>query len=80
MGQELFSGTLGIVIMLVVFLAAILWFFLPFAVFGTKARIDELIQINKKTSVLLESINVEITQLRKESNLQKNIDDKPPAT
>lgn len=80
MGQELFSGTLGIVIMLVVFIAVILWFFLPFAIFGTKARIDELIQINKKTSVLLESINVEITQLRKESNLQKNIDDKPPAT
>ena len=43
---------------------AILWFFLPFAVFGTKQKIDELILINKKTIVLLDSINAEIIKLR----------------
>ncbi len=68
MGQELFSGTLGIVIMLVTLVAAILWFFLPFAVFGMKSRIDELIQINKKSSVLLESVNAELIKIRKASN------------
>ena len=70
MGHDLFSGTLGIIIILVTFVAAILWFFLPFAVFGMKARIDELIQINKKSSVLLESVNAELVKIREASNAE----------
>jgi len=70
MEQNLFSGTLGLIIMAIMLVAAILWFFLPFAVFGTKPKIDELIQINKKTSALLESINAEIIELREATNSQ----------
>jgi len=70
MEQDLFSGTLGLIIAFVMLMAVILWFFLPFAVFGTKPKIDELIQINKKTNVLLESINTEIIELREATNTQ----------
>ncbi len=68
MEQNLFSGTLGMIILFIMLLAAVLWFFLPFAVFGIKPRIDELIKINKETNVLLESINSEVIELRKSSD------------
>ena len=70
MDQNLLSGTLGTIILIVALVATILWFFLPFAVFGIKGRIDELIQINKKTSALLESINTELVDLRERKKSQ----------
>jgi len=66
MGEAL-SGTFGFVVMLFLLVAAVLWFLLPFAVFGTKARMDELIQLNKKTNVALEAIYEELHEMHKSS-------------
>jgi len=70
---EALSGTFGFVVILFLLVAAVLWFLLPFAVFGTKARMDELIQINKRTNVALEAIYEELHATRKDS-LSKNND------
>jgi len=42
------SGTFGMIVGLFLFFAAVLWFLLPFAVFGTKAQLDELKAIKKR--------------------------------
>lgn len=36
---------------------AVLWFFLPFAVFGVKERLDTLIKLQKETVQLLRGNN-----------------------
>ena len=48
----------GIYLAVVLFLVvlAILWFFLPFAIFGTKAKLDLLIQEMKRTNMKLEQL------------------------
>ena len=53
MGLGLFSGIVGLFVFFFLMVVAIVWFFLPFAVFGTKARIDTLIAETRKTNVLL---------------------------
>jgi len=76
MGDAL-TGTFGMVVMLFLLIAAVLWFLLPFAVFGTKARMDELIQINKKTNVTLECIYEELHAMHKLSKAEKSDSDIP---
>ncbi|HBN55000.1 MAG TPA: hypothetical protein DD456_13525 [Stenotrophomonas sp.] len=39
---SMFTGIVGLGLMLFLFLLALLWFFLPFAVFGVKDRITRL--------------------------------------
>lgn len=57
------EGTRGLVIIAMMFLAvlAVLWFLLPFAIFGTKDLLQKLIDENIKTresiDKLTESIN-----------------------
>jgi len=53
MGLGLFSGIVGLFVFFFLMVVAIVWFFLPFAVFGTKARIDTLIAETRKTNELL---------------------------
>ncbi len=53
LGLGLFSGILGLFVLFFMLLVAIVWFFLPFAVFGTKGRIDTLIAETRKTNELL---------------------------
>ena len=43
LGLGLFSGILGLFVFFFLLLVAIVWFFLPFAIFGTKGRLDTLI-------------------------------------
>jgi hypothetical protein len=52
-------GTAWIFVVLFLVVLAILWFLLPFAIFGTKRRLDELIEEHKKTNTLLLEIVME---------------------
>ena len=52
---ETYAGVGFVVVMFLVVLA-ILWFFLPFAIFGTKALIEQQIQESKETNKLLKQI------------------------
>lgn len=47
-------GGLMVFVWLFLFLLAVLWFLMPFAVFGTKGVLKELIAEQKKTNRLLE--------------------------
>lgn len=53
-GLESFStGMVGLVFLFGL-VVLILWTLLPFAVFGVKARLDRLIEINRQVKTLLE--------------------------
>lgn len=43
-------GSFSIIIVLFLVVLAILWFILPFAIFGTKDKLAELIRESKKTN------------------------------
>jgi hypothetical protein len=47
-------GGLMVIVWLFLFILAVLWFLMPFAVFGTKGVLKELIAEQKKTNRLLE--------------------------
>jgi len=46
------------------FILAVLWFFLPFAIFGTKDKLSELIAETKKTNEQLSDLRLEIKELK----------------
>ncbi len=48
---------IGLIIVLFLVVLAILWILLPFAVFGTKDLLEELIKETKKTNELLQKID-----------------------
>jgi len=54
------GGSLVIIVVLVVL--AIEWFFLPFAIFGTKDKLNQMIQATRKTNSLLEEILEEMVR------------------
>ncbi len=60
------AGSLWFVKLLFLLCLAILWFILPFAIFGTKKRLDTLIEEAQKTNSLLAKI---------ERNLSSTADD-----
>ncbi len=62
--EDLFAGTFGIVIIIFWVVVAVLWFLLPFAVFGIKRRLDVLVKNSGTSIVLIESLNHEIKELR----------------
>lgn len=64
MGSGMFSGVIGFLFFIFLLFAAILWFLLPFAVFGTKGRLDQLIQTQQQTNRLLEQMQAESAALR----------------
>lgn len=49
-------GVLGMIFFLFLFLLAILWILMPFAIFGTKDRLDILIAEAKKQNELLSEL------------------------
>jgi hypothetical protein len=53
----------GIYVFVVLFLVvlAILWFILPFAIFGTKSKLDALIVETKKTNTELEKLRGQLS-------------------
>ncbi len=54
-------GGLYIFVVLFLFGLAVLWFLLPFAIFGTKAKLDLLIIKTNRTNEILEKIREEIS-------------------
>ncbi len=50
------SAGLGLLVVLFLVILAILWFFLPFAIFGTKDLIEQQIKEQKETNKLLKQL------------------------
>ncbi len=64
-------GGLSILWILFLLVLGILWFLLPFAIFGTKDRLRDLIEENRRS-------NQELAAIRKQlSELQQTLKDKP---
>ena len=56
--------TLGgavILIYLFLFVLALLWFFLPFAIFGTKDKLNQLIRETQETNEELRRIHIQLS-------------------
>jgi hypothetical protein len=64
--MSMFSGVLGLIVFLFLFVLAVLWFFLPFAIFGTKDKLAALIEESKKTNVELARVVAELAATRAE--------------
>jgi len=64
MEPNMFGSGLGIVIFLFLIVLAILWFLLPFAVFGIKDRLDNFVTEAKSTNKHLDNLRAEIDELR----------------
>jgi type II secretory pathway component PulM len=63
MGVGAFSGVyIGLVIFLAIM--AILWFLLPFAVFGTKDKLNQLIAEARNTNQAVQELTKEVIALR----------------
>jgi hypothetical protein len=69
--NQMLTGGFGVFVFLFLFILAILWFLLPFAIFGTKDKLVELIEESKKTNTQLSALKAEITSIRQD-NLKKN--------
>ncbi len=64
-------GGLSILWILFLLVLGILWFLLPFAIFGTKDRLRDLIEENRRS-------NQELAAIRKQlAELQQTLKDKP---
>lgn len=64
-------GGLSILWILFLLVLGILWFLLPFAIFGTKDRLRDLIEENRRS-------NQELAAIRKQlAELQQVLKDKP---
>ena len=64
-------GGLYIFVVIFLFILAILWFLLPFAIFGTKDRLDALLKEARAIKSEMEIIRAEITgQKRLEEPVQ----------
>ena len=62
-------GGLYLFVVLFLLVLAVLWFFLPFAIFGTKDKLNELIREAKKTNEELEKLRAELSNSNRiESN------------
>ena len=68
---DILGGSFGIFVVLFLFILALLWFLLPFAIFGTKDKLDLLIAESRKTNAELARLGAELTAARLELHLQK---------
>ena len=50
------SGIVALIYVIIMLTLAVLWFFLPFAVFGMKPKLDAMLIEMRKDNALLESI------------------------
>tara|TARA_R110001583_G_scaffold179258_1_gene335819 strand:- start:194 stop:406 length:213 start_codon:yes stop_codon:yes gene_type:complete len=62
--ESLLSGGLGVWVVIFLFVLGVLWLLLPFAIFGTKDKLDELIAESKKTNELLIGMRGEVTEVK----------------
>ncbi len=61
-------GGFYLIVAIFLFVLAILWFLLPFAIFGTKDKLSELIAENKKTNEQLAALRSELAEFKKPIN------------
>ena len=59
MDQNVLAGTFGTVIIIFSIVLFLLWFLLPFAVFGVKGKLDKLIEQNEQLISLLKNTNIQ---------------------
>ena len=76
MEQGMF-GAFGFVIIIFLAVLAMLWFFLPFAVFGTKDKLDQLIKQNNELITLLKNSNIKTEVERIVENNNETIKKQP---
>ena len=57
-------GLFGVVLFFFLLVLAVLWFFLPFAIFGTKDKLSALIFEVQKTNAELARISTELSHTR----------------
>ena len=74
-GAGLLGGFVGLFAVIFLVVLGILWFVLPFAVFGLKGRLDALIALQRQQNEHVVSLRAELASLR--SELQRVI--RPPA-
>ena len=58
-------GLFGLAVAISLIVLAVLWFVLPFAVFGTKQRLDRLISSTNALGESLGGIHYELRELRR---------------
>jgi CHASE3 domain sensor protein len=58
-----YSSGFGLVVVIFLVVLAVLWFLLPFAIFGIKDKLTELIAETKKTNNQLSELKSEIVTL-----------------
>lgn len=81
MGYEssFFSSTLGLVILVFALVLLILWTLLPFAIFGIKGKLDELISINRKIHQQLSTLSSDLSEPSGEQDVpDMGTEDVPP--
>lgn len=61
------DGVVGVVVFLFLLVLAVLWFLLPFAIFGTKDRLKLILDELKKINTELLKINAELAARRSEA-------------
>ena len=59
-------GGFAIFVYIFLLIVAILWFFLPFAIFGLKSRLDALIASSNKTNAYLKAIRKDLKSLQED--------------
>lgn len=63
-GAGLFGGVVGLFVVLFLVVLGILWFVLPFAVFGLKGRLDTLIALQRQQNDHIASLRVDLANHR----------------
>lgn len=61
---EILGGGFGVIVMLFLFVLAVLWFVLPFAIFGTKDKLSELIHESQQTNKQLAALREDIAAIK----------------
>jgi hypothetical protein len=69
------GGTIGFIIILFLFVHAVLWFFLPFAIFGPKEKPDNIEIEIESTNKLLQVIDNEIKETRLSNKGSGNVEE-----
>ena len=62
-GAGMFGGVVGLAVVLFLVVLGILWFVLPFAVFGIKGRLDTLIALQRKQNDHIASLRIDLANL-----------------
>jgi hypothetical protein len=67
--EVFFSSGLGIVVLIFLMLLFLLWILLPFAVFGLKSKLKDIIWENRETNKILSDIRDELATLKSDDSM-----------